>query len=369
MKILVLSCSTGEGHNSAARALCAQAAEMGIDADLADPVSFAGPRAARAVAGLYNRMIRHVPPLFGAVYALGGAYAATDLPSPIRAANALYAPALCRHLAVHRYDAVVSTHLYGMEAMHTVRRMGRSVPSWGVLTDYTPIPFLIENDVDGFFIPHADLAPEMEAAGVPSARLFAAGIPVHPRFETPTPRDTARTALSLPGRGRMFLLMTGGVGCGHAGDLCRALLARMEADDFLCVLAGRNERMAAELRIRFGGDGRLRVIPFTGEVPLYLHAADVVVTKPGGLTSTEAAVAGAPLVHILSVPGCETRNAAFFAAHGMSLHAKNFREAAAMAAHLAANRGAARTMRENQARNLPAGAARRVLEAVTRHGS
>ena len=67
MKILVLSCSTGEGHNSAARALCAQAAEMGIDADLADPVSFAGPRAARAVAGLYNRMIRHVPPLFGAV--------------------------------------------------------------------------------------------------------------------------------------------------------------------------------------------------------------------------------------------------------------------------------------------------------------
>ena len=79
MKILVLSCSTGEGHNSAARALCAQAAEMGIDADLADPVSFAGPRAARAVAGLYNRMIRHVPPLFGAVYALGGAYAAKAL--------------------------------------------------------------------------------------------------------------------------------------------------------------------------------------------------------------------------------------------------------------------------------------------------
>ena len=142
MRFLLLSCSTGDGHNSAAKALLEAAERQGVDAELRDPVSFGGERAKRAVAGAYNGMIRRAPRLFGAVYRIGDLYDRSRLPSPIYAANALYAEELGRYVKEGGFDAVISTHLYGMESMCAARRKGScSAPSFGVLTDYTFIPF------------------------------------------------------------------------------------------------------------------------------------------------------------------------------------------------------------------------------------
>lgn len=363
MKLLLLSCGTGEGHNSAANAIREAAQAMGVDCEVKDPVAFGGQRAKAAVDGLYNGMVRKTPKMFGAVYQAGALFERTGLTSPVYFANALYAKKLQAYLREREVSAVVSTHLYGMEAMTAVRRrFGAAPPSFGVLTDYTRIPFFGEPQVDGIFLPHPDLRGELEEKGVPPRRLFPTGIPVSPRFSSPPDKAAARAALGLPQGRRAYLVMTGGVGCGDAGGLCDALLAADGGDPLLLVLTGRNEALRQELAARYRGAPQVRLVPFTKEVPAYMAAADVTLSKPGGLSSTEAAVAGTPLVHVLPIPGCETKNAAFFAQRGMALRAESVQDAAQKAVRLAGDPQAQAAMRASQRANTRPDAAQRIVE-------
>ncbi|MCR4905343.1 MAG: glycosyl transferase [Clostridiales bacterium] len=368
MKILVLSCSTGEGHNAAARALIEAAELRGDRADLRDPVSFGGERARRAVAGAYNGMIRRTPVLFGAVYGIGDLVDRTNLTSPIYLANALYAEKLSREIVREGYDAVISTHLYGAEAMTAVRRReGNPIPSYCVLTDYTIIPFFTEPDADALFLPHADLIAEGIEKGAAPEKLIPTGIPVSPRFPSPVSREEARDQLGIPREARVYLCMSGGVGCGNMNRLCQELTKAEDGGDWrVYVLTGRNAGMREAIEERFPG-GRVTAVPFTKEVPLWMRASDAVISKAGGLSSTEAAVAGVPLVHLMTIPGCETKNAAFFEARGMSRRTKSESEAAEAAISLAEDAAAAEAMRKAQRQNIPPDAAERILAYVADH--
>ena len=216
MKILLLTCHTGEGHNSAARALLETAQNLGIQAEIADPLSLGSQRAVRVAASCYNTIIRRTPRLFGAIYKAGDLYSATRLTSPVYLANALYTWNLSAYLMEGGFDAVICTHLYGMEAMTALGRQGwGTVPCFGVLTDYTCVPFFAETCLDGYCIPHEDLLPEMVRKGVPEGRIHCTGIPVSPSFDSPLDRADARRAVGMPQGVRAYLLMSGGMGCGY----------------------------------------------------------------------------------------------------------------------------------------------------------
>jgi len=90
------------------------------------------------------------------------------------------------------------------------------------------------------------------------------------------------------------------------------------------------------------------VIGFTNEAPLWMEACDALLTKPGGLTSTEAAVMGVPLVLAAPIPGCETRNARYFERHGMAKRAFHPRRTAEEAYRLMEDETARRTMQAMQ---------------------
>lgn len=182
--------------------------------------------------------------------------------------------------------------------------------------------------MDGYFIPHKDLIPELTQKGLDAAILYPTGIPVSPNFAQRLSLPAARERLSLPAEKKIYLVMTGGAGCGHIGDLCQEL-REWEREDFLaCVLVGKNDKMRDELDAQFGDDPRICPVGFTREVNVYMNAADVLITKPGRLSSTEAAAACVPLIHLITIPGCEEHNAAFYAAHGMSRPTEDPRQAA-----------------------------------------
>ena len=115
-KVLLLSCNTGEGHHSAALAVQEALLAQGAQAELADPLSFASESVRQNATELYNSMIRNAPKAFGVVYRLGEAVSSITKHSPIYIANSLYAENLLRYILENSFDAVVSTHLYGMEA-------------------------------------------------------------------------------------------------------------------------------------------------------------------------------------------------------------------------------------------------------------
>ena len=372
MRILILSCSTGDGHNSAARALLEAAGRKNAEAELRDPVAFGGKRASRAVAGVYNGMIRHAPRLFGAVYRIGSVWSGSGVTSPVYGANSLYAGRLAEYIAQSGTDAVISTHLYGLEAMTAARRRGEtSVPHYGVLTDYTFVPFFNAKETDpaAVFIPHADLITEGEERGFGREAILATGIPVSARFGEEISREEARARLGLPERGRIYLLMSGGVGCSNMKQLSAALAPRIGEEDRILVVTGRNGRMKAQLEEQWKDLPSVIPLGFTRDVALYMKAADVTVSKAGGLSSTEAAVAGVPLVHMMTIPGCETENAVFFGARGMSLRADTVEEAADAAVNLASDEAGAERMRRAQRENTHADAADRVIDYVLAHGN
>ena len=157
--------------------------------------------------------------------------------------------------------------------------------------------------------------------------------------------------------------MSGGIGCGDAVALCDSIRRMPDEEALLCVLPGRNEALRTALDEAYHGDGVLAV-PFTDQVPAYMHAADVLLSKAGGISSSEAAVLGVPLVHTMAIPGVETLNAAFFAAHGMSLFARSAYEAARFADRLLYDGTSAARMLRAQAQTLPKDGAVRIVRQL-----
>ena len=201
------------------------------------------------------------------------------------------------------------------------------IPCYGVLTDYTCIPFTGDTRLNGYFIPHEDMKQYLIDNCVREEYIHVTGIPVDSRFEKGINKDYARELLNIDQEAKIYLLMTGGVGCENMVGICDELLSALRKNDQILVMTGRNDKLKDRLDKKYNADSRMRTVAFTKKVELYMAAADVILTKPGGLSSTEAAVVNIPLVHVNAIPGCETCNAHFFSEHGMSLWAKNNYEA------------------------------------------
>lgn len=374
MKILVLSCSTGEGHNSAAKAVCEALSNAGAEWELKDPVSFNHEKSPKRIASAYNNLIKKAPAAFGAVYKIGACYSATKLPSPIYSLNAKYAEKLNDYIVANKFDAVITSHLYGMEALTAIkRRHPEHIPFFGVITDYTVIPFTNDTDLDEYFIPHPDLKADFEKKKMRSDNLIPTCIPVSPKFRQKITRAEAREQLGLPQNKQIILIMSGGVGCESIKPLIKKFRKEgVGKDRFYCILAGNNAKLKEKISKTCPAESVVAV-GFTDKVYLYLKAADVVISKSGGLSSTEVAVANVPVVHFKPIPGCETYNARFYAAKGMSKLAKNSTEALEKAEWLLDNEEERKAMEDAQRREInPFGAddiAKRVLECCKSENS
>lgn len=328
MKILILSCRTGEGHNSAAKAVKEALDDFGAECELVDALTFSGRRPNEIVTNSYNRMIVKAPNMFGLIYKAGDLYSSTKLASPVYWANSLYAERLRAYIENGGFTAVVCSHLFPMETLTWLKRRGEITQKcYGILTDYTCIPFFHETDLDAYFIPHTEVTEECLEKGMAGEKLLTTGIPVMKTFSNRVEKQMAREKLSIPAGCKLFLIMTGGIGCGRVFDFCDGILAKSGKDVCVIVLSGRNEQLKAGLNSRYGLDTRVRAVSFTTEVALYMNAADVLLTKPGGISTTEAAVANVPLCHTMPIPGCETKNAALFEKKGMSVRANSPQEA------------------------------------------
>ena len=364
-KILILSCSTGEGHNSAARAVQSVMEKEGYACVMADPVAFQSKRMEHLVAALYNNTIKKRPQVFGAVYKLGALYSSSGLPSPVYWANAHYSKSLKDYIIKEGFDTVICSHLYGMEAMTALKKRDHfNIPCYGIVTDYTCIPFLKETVLDGFFVPNEETRQELISAGFPADTVFTSGIPVDESFSNHPTMEEARKSLDIDLNRKVFLVMTGGVGCENMEGLCDELLKNAGEKDLFLVLTGNNKKLKERLDHKYDCLPSFRTVSFTRQVPLYMAAANVILSKPGGLSSTEAAVANVPLVHIHAIPGCETCNARFFSQNGLSLWAKNNEEAVLNAVSLAYDQEMAQNMCCSQKKLIPADGARFIMEQV-----
>ena len=344
MKILILSCNTGEGHNSCAKALKIAMDRRGIVCDIQDTLALVSDELSQRVANAYVSSTQGA--LFETVYKIGS-FVSDNIDfhqSLVYGVNRLYANTLYEHIRDGAYDVVVCVHLFPAEAMTALRRNSMlQIPTYFVMTDYTCIPFLSETDLDYYIIPHEHLVEEFVEKGVPREKLVPIGIPVdEQKFTTRKPKRQARQLLAdslglhdwTTNGGHWYLIMSGSMGYGNLDALMHQLLMRIRKEDKVVCVCGRNQQMYDNLQTTFANDKQLCLLGFTDQVSLLMDASDVIFTKPGGITSTEAIVKNIPIVHTAPIPGLENYNARFFHNHGLSYHTNDTNQQVAIAMRL-----------------------------------
>jgi len=349
MKALILTSSTGHGHVAAAEAMRDALMDCGGECETVDALSFAGTQTADIIKQTIVNIAVKTPRAFGFVYQAADAVSSDKYKSPVYYANSLYAEKLYAYIKEHHFDTALCPHLFPAEALTWLKKeRGLKLASFYISTDYTRIPFLQELEMDRIFIPHEDLKYIFRDEGIPCDNMTAAGIPVSRAFRSSTAKEEARKRCGILQDVPAFLVMSGGEGGGDAVKVTQALVQIAQKDMRVLVLAGNNADLKEKIDKKFRGDIRVRALGFTQEVPQYMDACDVLITKPGGVTSTEAAVKGIPLIHVSPIPGVETENARFFSQRGMSVLAEDARDAAENALRLARDTKAAARMRTAQ---------------------
>lgn len=322
MEALILSCGTGGGHNAAGKAIEEELILRGHKAVMINPYNLAGDKLPKRVDGAYIKLATDAPNAFGLMYSLGQAVRRLPGSSPIYWANGLMAQRMEEYLSAHNYDVVIMPHLFPAEILTFLKRRGKRVPKMVfIATDYSCIPFTEETDCDYFVIPSSLLKEDFIRRGIPEDKLLPLGIPVSRSFTEDLTKAQAKTLLSLKADRNYILLSGGSMGAGGMHQTVQSIKDEIIKDPSyaLIVICGSNSRLYEQLSEKYAHDSQIIPIKRTSRMAWYLKACSVFITKPGGLSSTEAAVSGVPLIHVSPIPGCESINLNFFTQNNMSL--------------------------------------------------
>ena len=364
MKILILSCNTGGGHNTAAKAMKEEIERQGHEAILIDYLALANQTTSNIISNSYINMARYSPHFFGMIYRTSMVLSTNRHLSPLYYVNIPIAKRLEAWLDENPVDGIIMTHLFAMEGLSYLKRRGVDLPvNVAIATDYTCQPFWEDLECDYYILPHEDLIDEYASRGLPREKLRAFGIPVSSKFSREENRCDARKLLNLPEEEPLFLVMGGSMGSGHILTFTERLLDEVK-NGTIAVICGSNQKLLSAMEERFGREPRVRLIGFTNDVANYMSACDVLYTKPGGLTSTEALVRNVPLIHTAPIPGCETENSRFFAEHGISISAHSIEEQIRYGCDLAQNAAIQHEMQRRQSKNAHPDAAQRILALI-----
>lgn len=322
MEALILSCGTGGGHNAAASAVKEELRRRGHHVTMLNPYKLHSSRLSKRIDKAYIVVAQRALRLFGVIYFIGNMYRRLPWRSPVYFINRRMAETMNSYLREHPADVVIMTHLFPGEILTGMQDQGMSVPKTIlVATDYTCIPFMEECVCDAYVIPSEELLGEFKARGIPAEKTYPLGIPVSRRFRTDLDRKEARKALGLDADKRYLLVAGGSIGAGKLKKALKILRKAIRNTDFrLIVICGSNEPLRKDLEKNYGREAV--VIGYTDQMALYLKACDLYFTKPGGLSTTEAAAAKGPLVLLPPIPGCESRNLSFFTRAGMAVPAE-----------------------------------------------
>ena len=322
MDALILSCGTGGGHNAAGRALKEALEKRGHHAEMFNPYELVSSHLAEEVDKIYIQMAQKMPKTFGVVYKLGNLYRKLPVKSPVYHINRKMVPVMEKYLKEHPADVIFMPHLFPAEIMTQMKKRGLKVPfTVFVATDYVRIPFTEETDCDYYVIPAKELQEDFEKRGLDAEKLLPFGIPTSSAFSAARTMREAKEALGLK-QDRHYVLISGGsIGAGQLRKVVRILFKHYRGTDTgIIVICGNNETLHEKLVCEYASaKDEVRVMKSTDRMAEYMRACDVVISKPGGLSSTEAAVTGTSLIHITPIPGCETLNMEFFAQRGMSV--------------------------------------------------
>ncbi|MES2536432.1 MAG: glycosyltransferase [Pseudomonadota bacterium] len=368
-RILVLSVSAGAGHVRAAEAICSQASlDDTADAVHLDVMDFV-PAAFRSVyANFYLKLASRHPAVWRYLYELSNdAQPDGTLQKMRRRVERLNTRALRRQITAFQPDAIICTHFLPAEILaHMSGEEMRSCPVWVQVTDFDLHNMWVQQNMAGYFAASEEIAFRMRTRGIAPDAIHVTGIPIMPAFSGPLERRQCAAEIGLDPARLTILMMGGGAGLGSL-DIIAARLLALDVDFQLIVMAGKNmDALAALHKLAMRFPGRLLALGYTERVERVMACADLVITKPGGLTTSECLAMGLPMIVNAPIPGQEERNADFLLEQGVALKAVDAATLEFRVRHLLSHPAKLADMRIRAAHLGRPAAARDVLEAVLR---
>ncbi|MBP3949529.1 MGDG synthase family glycosyltransferase [Bacillus suaedae] len=318
MSITIFSASIGNGHNEASHALKEQFELQGETVDVVDTFQCIHPLLHKLFLDSYLHILKRTPNLWGKMYKYGADYSWFLLMDYL---GACFCEKLQTILTEQRTTIMVSTHPFVTAFLSKLKtKKNLQLPLYTIITDLGLHPAYFRSEVNGYFTASPYFSEFAEEYNIPSEQFFCTGIPIKQVPDVSLPRRSLRVKLALKPEKKTLLITGGGLGIGKFVEIVQSLEEIDEEIQILC-LTGRNEGMEKKLR-KMCSKHTLHIIPFTKQFTEYLRASDVILSKAGGLTMSEALACETPILIYQPVPGHEEENAQFLIETGTAVKAE-----------------------------------------------
>lgn len=348
MKIMLLTAATGGGHIRAANAVEAYIREnTSWEVQNVDCLKAVGRLLDKTVCDSYLFMAKKAPMLFGRLYKRTNKE--NRFSSLVPKLSGLFSNLLYPAIASYEPDVIITTHPFATEMVAALKDDGLvAAPLICIITDYGAHRAYIAESVDSYVVASEDMVPELMDFGVPKEKIHPFGIPVHGEFFDRQDQAQLLKGLDLDPSLPTLLFMAGSFGVSNIIKLYRDL-AETQVKMQIIVITGRNQKLfdAFEKEIAENPGITTRLLFFTDEVEKYMHAADLLVTKPGGLTVSEALACNLPMAVFDAIPGQEEDNANFLKTHDMCVRIDKDGDFAGEISQLLQEKKRLQAMREN----------------------
>ncbi len=328
MRILILSASVGAGHIRAAEAVEAalRAAGTPLDIENCDVLTLMAPAFRKVYRDGYFEMVKRAPRV------LGWLYDATDKPFHVDRLQLRIeragATAVLKKIRKYDPDIAICTHFLPATLLDRERRKGRCrARIITVVTDFEVHGMWLAAPSDHYFVATEEARAHLESLGIGARAITVSGIPTHPVFAEAKGRREMRRKHGWREDLPAILVSAGGFGAGNAGRMVEALIAA-EVPAQIIAVCGRSaalknslEKIAA--RQRAAALPVVKVVGFTSEMDELMAAADLMIGKPGGLTTSESLIKGLGWVVVNPIPGQEEKNAIYLLEQGAGVWSDN----------------------------------------------
>lgn len=325
-RILLISVAAGSGHVQAARALEETASTQfnNIDVRHIDLADFARFPTKKAFFDSYGMLVRTLPELWGYLYKKTNApHQKKRLMKTTKLIQSLQSKKFLKTIRDWKPDHIVYTHFAPAMVLRNCKDEAlKSIPQHMVITDYGIHELWIANREINYYVATPKMKWKLEQKSIPSKCIHITGIPIAPVFTEEKSAQALKKKYALPPHQKTLLLLGGGHGLVKLHKIVERLLEEEEEMTVLAV-AGNNKTLLKKLNA-LKAPSRINYQPlgWTDAIDEYMRMADMIITKPGGMTTSECLALGKPMIMIDPIPGQEEHNAQFSVLHGLGIIAQ-----------------------------------------------
>ena len=325
-KILIFYASYGGGHLNAAKSIkeCIDNNYKNCETELIDCMKYVNKPIEIVTTAAYREMAKKMPWAWGKIYSDSQKGPLAHISSK---SNQILAIKLLKLLREKQPDLIISTHPFGSQMCAYLKRKGKiSAKIATIMTDFSPHDqWLVENEnTDYFFVAHNKMKEYLISKNIPSTKIFATGIPISSRFLKDYNKKEILEKFNLKENKKNILFFGGGeYGLGKARNIEIFNNLVINFDNIQVIAsAGKNEKMKTEFEKIVEENNKqdsIKVLAFTDKVPELMSISDLVISKPGGLTTSESLASNLPMIIINPIPGQEEENAEFLESKGTGI--------------------------------------------------